>query len=458
MRPNASGHLPWSSDMHWTLNQIAEATGGTLTGQTGAPGSSPPITGVSIDSRTVRTGELFVAVRGERDGHDFAPAAVQAGAGALLVERPTGASVPEIVVDDSAAALLRLGQAARERLDIPVVGITGSVGKTSTKDMAAAALSANLRTVASPRSFNNELGLPLTLANAPQDAEVVVLEKGARGPGHIALLCSVARPAIGIVTAVAAAHTEMFGDLEGVARAKGELVEALPPDGAAVLNADDPRTAAMTRLTTARSVLYSTLGAPVADVVAERIRLDDRLRPSFELRSPWGGASVRLEARGAHQVGNALAALATAALVGVDLGAAVEALGDAPLSPHRMEVLHTPAGAVVINDAYNANPASMAAALKALAHLPAARRIAVLGQMAELGETSTAEHLAVARMAGDLGVEVIAVGTEDYGVPPVDGTEEILARLKGIGSETAVLVKASRVAALEKVATRLTEI
>lgn len=451
--------------MDWTLEQIAKATGGDVTGapvvaattRPGPAGSPGLVTGVSIDSRRVRPGELFVAVRGERDGHDFAAAAAAAGAAALLVDRPLGAGVAEIVVDDTAAALLALGQAARDRLDVPVVGITGSVGKTSTKDMAAAALSAGRKTVASPRSFNNELGLPLTLANAPEDAEVVVLEKGARGPGHIALLCSVSRPAIGVVTAVAAAHTEMFGDLEGVARAKGELVEALPPHGTAVLNGDDHRTAAMARLTPARTILYSSLGASLADLVAENIRLDERLRPSFDLRSPWGRAPVRLEARGAHQVGNALAALATAALVGVDLDDAAGALENASLSPHRMEVLHTPGGAVVINDAYNANPASMAAALRSLAHLPAGRRIAVLGFMAELGERSGDEHRQMAAMAAELGIELIAVGTEEYGVPPVEDLGEVVARLEGIGAETAVLVKASRVAALEKLATRLTQ-
>ena len=459
--------------MRWTLKEIAEATGGTVTGAgaaagaaagagtaasgTPAPGTPPvPLTGVSIDSRTLRPGELFVAVRSERDGHDYAGAAVASGAGALLVERPTGSGVPEIVVDDTAAALLRIGEAARRRLDIPVVGITGSVGKTSTKDMAAAALSAGRRTVASPKSFNNELGLPLTLANAPEDAEVIVLEKGARGPGHIALLCSVARPHIGIVTAVAAAHTEMFGDLDGVARAKGELVESLPPDGTAVLNADDPRTAVMGMRTEASVLLYSATADGSAEIIAENIRLDGLLRPSFDLRSPWGGATVRLEARGVHQVGNALAALAVSALIGVDLDAAVAALEQAPLSPHRMEVLHTPRGATVINDAYNANPASMAAALRALAAVPASRHVAVLGQMAELGDISEVEHRAIADLAGSLGVELIPVGTPQYGAAPAADTEEVVARLDGIGPETAVLVKASRVAALERVATRLT--
>lgn len=449
--------------MRWTLQEIADATGGTIAGAHGSEAPDPDgageatLTGISIDSRAMQPGEMFVAVRSERDGHEFTSAAVRAGAAALLVERPTGAGAPEIVVPDTASALLDVGRAARSRLDIPVVGITGSVGKTSTKDMAAAALAADRRTVASPRSFNNELGLPLTLANAPSDSEVMVLEMGARGPGHIALLCDVARPLIGVVTAVAAAHTEMFGDLEGVARAKGELVESLPSHGAAVLNGDDHRTRAMSGRTGAQVLLYTTQGAAGADLAAENIVIDDDLRAAFDVRSPWGSARVRLEARGAHQVGNALAALAVAGRIGVDLDRAVAALERAALSPLRMEVSRTPEGGTVINDAYNANPASMAAALRALAALPATTRVAVLGPMAELGDTAPQEHRAIADLAAELGIELIAVGTDAYGPDPLAGPDEVVRRLGRVGEGTAVLVKASRVAALERVATRLIE-
>ena len=437
--------------MRWTIGEIATAT-------QGRPGGDPSrvVDGASIDSRSLEPGQLFVAIRGERDGHDFAPAAIDAGAGGLLVERSVGAVPLEIVVADTSGALLRLGHAARRRLAGSVVGITGSVGKTSTKDMAAAVLSVGRRTVASPRSFNNELGLPLTLFNAPGDAEVVVLEMGARGPGHIALLCEVAEPTIGVVTAVAAAHTEMFGDLDGVARAKSELVQALPTDGHAVLNGDDPRTRAMQSVAPASVLLYSARGDAAADLAAGKIELDDQLRPSFDVRSPWGSARVRLEARGAHQVGNALAAIAVGALAGVPFEAGVGALEGAALSPFRMDVGRAAGGATVINDAYNANPTSMAAALRALAALPAVRRVAVLGPMAELGPTADAEHEAVAALARELGVEVIAFGTSQYpGSDRVDDIGEVLARLAGIGAGTAVLVKASRVAALERVAEAL---
>lgn len=436
--------------MRWTIGEIATATGGRIEGD-----PAGVVDGASIDTRTLEPGQLFVAVHGARDGHDFAVAALDAGAGGLLLERSVGANRVEILVGDTAGALLRLGHAARQRLDGPVVGITGSVGKTSTKDMAAAVLSAGRRTVASPRSFNNELGLPLTLLNAPEDVEVVVLEMGARGPGHVALLCEVASPTIGVVTAVAAAHTEMFGDLDGVARAKSELVQALPDGGYAVLNGDDDRTRAMQSLTSASVLLYSAAGDTGADLAAKNVKLDADLRPSFELRSPWGSAQVRLEARGAHQVGNALAAIAVGALGGVDLEEGVGALERASLSPFRMDVGRTATGATIINDAYNANPASMAAALHALAALPASRRVAVLGPMAELGSTADAEHALIADLAADLGIEVVAFGTSQYGPDRVDEVSDVLARLAGIGSGTAVLVKASRVAALERVAEAL---
>lgn len=465
--------------MRWSLPDIAEATGGSLhagppggadhTGATGGPagggadpgraGSGLSVDGVCHDSRDLRPGEMFVAIRAERDGHEFVPAAAAGGAAAVMVEDAPEVDVPAVVVGDTGAALLHLGRAARRRLDIPVIGITGSVGKTSTKDMAAAALGAGLRTVASARSFNNELGVPLTLANAPESAQVAVLEMGARGPGHIALLCDVARPVTGIVTAVAPAHTEMFGDLEGIARAKGELVESLPASGLAVLNGDDDRVRRMATRGPARAMLYSTASptAPGADLVAENITLDSELRPRFTLRSPWGTADVLLEARGAHQVGNAMAALAVAVDAGVDLEGAAGALRSAALSPMRMDLRRTRSGGVLLDDSYNANPSSMAAALRALGSLPAERRIAVLGLMAELGPSQRDEHLAIADLAASLGIEVVAVGTADYGVEPAVDAERAADLIGPVGSGVAVLVKGSRVAGLEKVATRLTE-
>jgi UDP-N-acetylmuramoyl-tripeptide--D-alanyl-D-alanine ligase len=419
--------------------------------------------GVGIDSRVLPSGALFVALRAARDGHEWIDAAVNAGAAGLLVDRewrPAADSlagrVPMVTVDDTAAGLLALGSAARNRLAATVIGITGSVGKTSAKDLAAAALAATRRTTASEKSFNNELGVPLTLANAGEDMEAAVIEMGARGPGHIAQLCRVARPSVGVVTAVALAHTEVFGDLEGVAAAKAELVQSLPADGTAILNTDDPRVSAMATRTSGRVLGYSASGSS-ADVVAQEIQLDDQLRPRFTVRTPWGTAAVRLEARGAHMVGNALAGLTVALCCGVPLDAAAAALASAPLSPWRMELHRTATGAIILNDAYNANPASMTAALEALTALPARRRVAILGEMAELGARSASEHQAIAALARRLGVEVVAVGTDAYGVAPAEDMDGAVAALGPLRADDAVLVKASRVAGLERLSARLLE-
>jgi UDP-N-acetylmuramoyl-tripeptide--D-alanyl-D-alanine ligase len=450
--------------MHWTVADVVRATGGTL-----ARGGRGELVGVTIDSRVLRPGELFVALKGARDGHDFVADAVSAGAGGVLVEsdRATENSeggqdaVSVIEVPDTARALLSLGVAGRDRLaTAEVVGITGSVGKTSTKDLTAAALCSARRVTSSEKSFNNEIGVPLTLANAPEDAQVAVIEMGAKGPGHITLLCEVARPTVAIVTAVAAAHTEAFGGLDQVAQAKGELVAGLGPGGVAILNGDDVRVRAMkSRLPEGASfcLLYSVSGTASADVVAEGVLVDGELRPTFSARTPWGDVEVTLEARGVHQVGNALAALAAAGVLGVPIEAAATSLRGARLSPWRMEISRTASGAMVINDAYNANPASLASALDALAALPARRRIAVLGEMAELGQRSDEEHLAMAERAQRLGIEVVAVGTGAYGVTPVAGVDEAFEVLDGmiLNEADALLVKASRVAGLERLAIRL---
>lgn len=442
---------------------MTAATGGR-TGQEAA--GDVEVGTVSIDSRRVVSGALFVPLVAERDGHDFIPAAVAAGAVAFLHQPgrlPVGDDVARravaVEVGDTMGALTELGVAARGRLQGAVVGITGSVGKTSTKDLTAAALRPCRRVVASRGSFNNQLGVPLTLLDATDETEVAVVEMGARGLGHIAQLCVVARPTMAVVTAVAAVHTEVFGGIEAVAAAKGELVEALRPDGVAVLNGDDPAVSAMAGRTAARTLRYGVAGAGTTiagvDVVAEDVRVDDGLRPVFTARTPWGAAAVSLSVRGLHQVGNALAALSVALLDGVGIEAAVEGLRSAELSPWRMELSTSPQGAVVLNDAYNASPTSMAAALHSLRRLPAARRVAVLGVMAELGPDGAAEHRRMGDLAASLGIEVVAVGTAAYGPVPVDGVEGALAALGSPGEGAAVLIKGSRVAGLERLAARL---
>lgn len=420
-------------------------------------GDDVAIDSASIDSRSVRPGQLFVPIVAERDGHEFVAAAAAAGAAAYLSSAGVvpGVDLPVITVTDTAAALADVGSAARDKLPDRVVGVTGSVGKTSTKDLLAGVLATTYRTTASEKSFNNELGLPLTLAGAPDDTEAVVVEMGARGIGHIDLLCRIARPYVGIITRVEAVHLELFGDLESVAIAKGELVEALPVDGLAVLNADHQLVAAMADRTDARVIEFGL--TPAADVYASNITLDDELRASFRMHTPWGTTDVRLAARGEHQVPNALAAAAAAGGLGVPVDAMPDGLRGAALSGLRMELVTTDAGLTILNDAYNANPTSMAAALKSLHSLTARRRIAVLGTMAELGDDSAREHAAIAAMARDLGVVVIAVDEPAYGdgVTHVADVTGALAALGDLGDGDAVLVKGSRVAALERVAEAL---
>ena len=435
--------------MHFRASEVAEAVGGELLGP------DVQIDGASIDSRSVRPGQLFVPIVAERDGHDFIKSALDGGATAYLSSRVDPVGGTAIRVADTALALADLGRAVRARVPDRVVGITGSVGKTSTKDLLAGVLRTTYRTAASEKSFNNELGLPITLAAAADDVEAVVLEMGARGIGHIDLLCSIAKPTVGVITRVEGVHLELFGDIESVARAKGELVESLPADGIAVLNADHRYVAAMADRTSARVLRYGL--SPDADVYASDIVLDDELRASFRLHTPWGSTEVRLGARGEHQVPNALAAAAAAGGLGVPVESMADGFLAAELSGLRMELATSSRGVTVLNDAYNANPTSMSAALRSLATLPASRRVAVLGTMAELGADSPDQHRAIALEARDLGIEVIAVAEADYGdtarhVSDVDG---VSAELGDLDDGTAVLVKGSRVAALERVAQAL---
>lgn len=430
--------------MRFMAADVATATGGRLVGQ------NAHLSGAGFDSRTIVPGQLFVPIVAERDGHDFIDDALARGAGAYLTSVDPTSRRTAIVVDDTLRALMALASWARERIaaqvDGRVVGITGSVGKTSTKDLTAAALGASLTVTASEKSYNNDQGLPVTILNASDGTQAMVLEMGMRGFGEIARLCSIGRPTIGVVTAVAEAHTERVGDIEGVARAKGELIESLPADGIAVLNVDDPRVARMASLTTGRVVTYGV--DERADVRMVSCSLDEFARPTFDVTSPWGAVSVSLAVSGAHMAHNALAALAVAGLCGVDLEAASAAMRDAALSPMRMQQRTTPSGATVLDDCYNANPASMAAALHALVAVSATRHIAVLGEMAELANP-IADHARITELAESLGVEIVAVGTSLYGPEPVT-IEEAAAVLSALGPREAALVKGSRVAGLER--------
>jgi UDP-N-acetylmuramoyl-tripeptide--D-alanyl-D-alanine ligase len=427
--------------MRFSASELTAHLGGELVG----PDVS--VDGVSIDSRTTRAGQLYVPIVAERDGHAFIPAAVEAGALAYLTaQEPIGGTA--IRVRDTGAALLSLGAFARDRVG-GAIGITGSVGKTTTKDLLAGCLGSTFRIAASEGSFNNELGLPLTLLGAPEGARWMVLEMGVRRVGDIERLAEVARPDVGIVTSVETAHVEYLGDLDGVARAKGELVAALPDSGLAVLNFDDKRVRDMASLS-ACPVLGYAVGAD-ADVRADDVTLDPDLRARFRLSSPWGRTEVRLALRGVHQVPNALGAAAVALWCGVPIEGVAEALSLSQGSPRRMEVHHVSGGPLLVDDCFNAIPASAEAALQSLAALAVQRRLAILGLMAELGDQSESEHRRIARVARELGIDVVGYGTRLYGDAYVTGVDEAVALLRTMGPGDAALVKGSRVARLEDV-------
>ena len=447
-----------------TVEQLADVVGGDLAG---AADPYAVIDDVVIDSRRARPGSLFVALPGEHtDGHHFAADAAARGATAVLVAegRDLDPDVPAVVVDDPADALLGLGRWVRETVDPTVVAVTGSSGKTTTKDLIAAAVGAGRAVVASAGSYNNDLGVPLTCCRLTLGSEVLVAEVGARGLGHVARLAALLEPDIGVVTTIVGAHLELFGDVATVAQAKGELVEALDAEGLAVLNADDPRVAALAGRTHARVVTYGVHAD--ADWRAQDVRVDALARPTFTVR----GLEVTVPLPGEHNVGNALAALAVADAVGVPLEAAARALATAAVSRWRMEVVHTRDGVTVLNDAYNANPASVGAALRTLAQVDTGgRRWAVLGTMAELGRASVEEHDRIGRLAIRLGVDgLVVVGPEArpirnaadlegfYGqgdLYMVDRAEDVAGVLSGrLRTGDVVLVKASRAVGLERAA------
>lgn len=453
-----------------SLAAVAEITGARL--DLVADPAAVVANSVVIDSRAAVPGSLFAALPGERvDGHDFAPAAVAGGSVAVLASRPTG--MPTLIVADVPAALARLARTVVDSLPgLAIAGITGSVGKTTTKDLAAQLIEQLGPTVAPHGSFNNEIGHPLTVLRAAQDTRYLVLELSARGAGHIAALCEIAPPVLGVVLRVGHAHAGEFGGLAEVARAKGELPAALPAHGVALLNADDPYVLAMADRTAARVVTFGASGQ--AMVRAQDIRLDDHGRPEFLLITPGGSAPVRLRLSGEHNVVNALAAAALAGEFGLDVATIADGLSAATArSRWRMEVTQRPDGVTVINDAYNANPEAMTAAIGTLAAMAGGRRtFAVLGPMAELGSESQARHEEAGAQAARAGVAGLIVVGEDaspmlagaraerswrgelLGVADVSSAVEALGARLGPGD--VVLVKASRSAGLERVALALT--
>ncbi|MER8011647.1 UDP-N-acetylmuramoyl-tripeptide--D-alanyl-D-alanine ligase [Streptomyces sp. NPDC094149] len=454
-----------------SLAEIAAVVGGQTHD---IPDPSVQVTATVVrDSREVRPGSLFVAFVGERvDGHDFARQVMEAGAVAVLASRPVG--VPAIVVDDVQSALGALARHVVRRLGAILVALTGSAGKTSTKDLIAQVLQRKAPTVFTPGSLNNEIGLPLTALSATEETKFLVLEMGARGIGHIRYLTELTPPRIGLVLNVGSAHIGEFGGREQIAQAKGELVESLPEDGAAILNADDPLVRAMASRTKAKVVLFGETDE--ADVRAENVRLTDTGQPAFRLHTPSGASDVTMRLYGEHHVSNALAAAAVAHELGMSASEIATALSEADsLSRWRMEVTERPDGVTIVNDAYNANPESMRAALRALAAMGKGRRTwAVLGKMAELGDEALAEHDAVGRLAVRLNVgKLVAVGGREaswlqlgaynegsWGEESVH-VSDAQAAVDLLRSELrpgdVVLVKASRSVGLESVAQALLE-
>ncbi|MGP4025112.1 UDP-N-acetylmuramoyl-tripeptide--D-alanyl-D-alanine ligase [Actinomadura sp. 3N407] len=447
------------------LSTIAEITGGTLHGPPDVVVSGP----VVIDSRAAAPGALFAALKGERaDGHDFASSALSAGAAAVLAQRPLEGG-PCVVADDVQEALGRLARGVLERLpDVTVIAVTGSAGKTSTKDLIGQLAGRAGPVVFPPGSFNNEIGLPLTVLRADAATRHLVLEMGARGIGHIAYLTGIAPPDVGVVLNVGTAHVGEFGGRENIARAKGEIVEAVRPGGAAVLNADDPLVAAMAPRTRGEVVTFGR--SPDAAVRAAGETLDGQGRARFTLVTPEGSAPVALRLHGSHAVPNALAAAAAARAAGLAPAEIAAGLSEAgPVSRWRMEVTERADGVTVVNDAYNANPDSTRAAIDVVAHMARGRRAyAVLGEMAELGDSSAAEHAKIGEHAARSGIAgLVVVGANAAAM--ADGAGQVgswtgeCVQVDDVGAAVAalserlaprdvVLVKGSRVAGLERVA------
>ena len=408
-----------------TLAEIADAVGGRLEpADAGAVLVDGPVVS---DSRQADRRSLYVARIGEfADGHDFAPNAAAAGAVATLGSRAID-GMPTVVVDDVQTSFGRLARAVVDRApELTIVGITGSSGKTSTKDLLGQVLLPLAETVVPEGSLNSEMGVPLTVCRVTSDTRYLVAEMGADGVGHIAYLAGIAPPQVGIVLNVGRAHVGEFGSVEAIAQTKGELVEALPDDGLAILNADDPRVAAMAGR--ARCTVQRVGTGESTDLRATDIELDDRSRATFTLVGDGPPRRIRLGLFGSHHVGNALSVYAAARHLGVDADHIVSVLERAgAVSRWRMEIHELSDGVTIVNDAYNANPDSMGAALRALQTMRAERKVAVLGQMLELGKSSVAEHEAVGRTVATSGVDLlvtVGAGADAIGrAAAADGVE-----------------------------------
>lgn len=457
-----------------SVDTIVNVTGGELIcGDRDAYASD-----IAIDSRACAPRCLFVAIEGEHaDGHDYLDSALENGARVLMVTRDPGALTPVLTtaltrgasvvrVEDPIRAIQDLASWYRERLLCPVVAITGSTGKTTTKDLLVSVLSRSMRVVGTRDNRNNELGVPLTILSAGSDTDVLVVEMGMRGLGQIARLCEIARPLIGLVTNVGSSHIEVVGSQDAILRAKAELVEAIPEDGAVFVNGDDANSRGLAGRAIAEVSRYGLEEA--CDVRGADVEIDAAGHAAFVMQTPQGSAEVHCPVPGRHNVYNSLAAAAVALRLAVPLEQVAEAIGVATVTSMRMETLSTATGVTVVNDAYNANPSSMRAAVDTLAEMETrGRRIAVLGDMAELGGLTDLAHFElgelVARSTVDVLVTVgprafrIAEGARAEGMPsdavrPCATPDEALEVLEDlIERDDVLLVKASRVMGLETI-------
>lgn len=466
----------------WNSGKIAKIVNGTLHGS-----DSAPFSGCTIDSRKVAEGELFVAIQGEKtDGHEYISKAFLAGASIVLAERsrleaygfpsiPQGKAI--ITVEQSLSAMQVLAKAWRNELDPIVIGITGSSGKTTTKDMVAAVLASRYKVHKNRDNFNNEIGLPLTILGARPGIQIMILEMGMRGLGQIKDLCDVCQPSIGVITNIGTTHMELLGSEEKIAQAKWELIDSLAEGGTAVLNAEDYFSVSQAEATLKNIIFYGTSGKySVPDVRGRNLQVSGTMETLFTVQAGDEMAKVRLPLPGEHHVLDALAALAVGKELGVSLEEGALALKEFSLSKMRLEIQPGIGGSTLINDVYNANPASMKASLCVLAERGGTKTIAILGEMYELGEAAASGHREVGQLAAQLGIrelitvgqlaEEIAKGASDFGFPVtrihicMDSDEAVAVTRKMIeklGDGAWILIKGSRGMRMETVSASLLE-
>ena len=439
--------------MRITASDVALATGGTLIG------ADIEAFGLSFDSRELTAGQAFVAIVDARDGHQYLADAATRGAAFAIVNRTMAhSSLPCVEVDDTIVALAVVGRMCRERLggsvQQRVVGITGSVGKTSTKDLVMAVLQSQFRAVHGPsKSLNNDIGVPVTIVNAPENCNALVLEMGMRGLGEITRLCDIASPDIGIITEVGDAHSERVGGIDGVVRAKSELLDALPSNGVAIVNADSEYAMRTTKNTVAKVLTFGTSTTADIRFMINSVASDGSSTAMFYYQGESCEGYVPLP--GTHMVSNAAAAVAAGVTMGMPLSLSVAGLKNALSAPHRMVWVTGTNGIRILDDSYNANVTSMSAALRTLAETSAHKRIAVLGAMAEVADSGSS-HAQIASLCRDLDIELISLETDLYRTTAMS-VDEVVRYLKAQSADTIVLAKGSRVAAVERVVQAFSE-